>query len=119
MASRPKAIPFALVTGVVLIAAGFFLWWIVRTPQQGVTPDNVAAIRTGMTYAEVEALMGCPSGTIVPGVSVEAVPESLVMAHAKAGTGHQWTGRRAAVFITLDENRRVQTIRPLAVTPIR
>lgn len=106
----------------VVSAMILLIGWVVTRDQPGVTPRNVAAIRPGMTYAEVETLMGCPSGTLPPDagdLAIESLPESFVLApYGRPGAGHHWIGRRAAVFVILDANDRVSEVRPLNVTQL-
>lgn len=87
----------------------------------GVTPANIAAVRPGMTYAEVESLMGCPSGTAPPNaaglVRHRNLPDSFVVApHGRRGAGHDWVGRRAAAFVSFDAAGRVEEVRPYGVS---
>ena len=102
------------------IAAILALWLIADRKRPGVTAVNIAAIRPGMTYAEVESLMGCPSGTLPPNASdiaIEPLPESFVISpNGRRDTGHHWIGRRTAVFVVLDANGRVEEVLPLKVT---
>jgi hypothetical protein len=47
----------AILAVVVLAVSGWLLW-----PRTGITPENAAKIRPGMTMAEVETLLGGPAG---------------------------------------------------------
>jgi hypothetical protein len=97
-----------LLVGVAVLGLALFLRSALGP---GITPRNVAAVRPGMTAAEVEALLGGPPGLYDPTVSVETVP-------AGAPPGRHWVGTRSAVYVCFGPDDRVTEAHPLEVRPM-
>jgi hypothetical protein len=113
---RARWVLLAIVVVAVAIAVVFFS--LPPPPGSGITPAGVRSIGPGMTRAEVEARLGGPPGEYSRDVVVEALPEELVVKHARTGSGYHWVGRRAAVFVTFDAEGRVIASYPLDVQPL-
>ncbi|MGL6074712.1 MAG: hypothetical protein ACRC8S_11170 [Fimbriiglobus sp.] len=101
-----------------LVVVGLLVWLSVNWNRPGVTAAKIKAIRTGMTYAEVEKLMGYPSGLppteiAVGSVTITRPPESFVLAHL--GRGHDWIGYDAAALVIFDKAGRVEQVIPYEV----
>ena len=101
-----RRVRVALVLLALLAVVGFATFMQSRGPRpgDGITPEAVAAIREGMTYAEVEALMGCPHGTYSSHMNYLDTTDATIML-GKDGKiiGHPrqvyWKGRRAVVSV--------------------
>ena len=69
-------------------------------PGDGITPDSVAAIKPGMSYAEVEELLGCPPGDYSP-PGTQFVSNSFGRDGPK-GHDEQWSSRYALATVRFD-----------------
>lgn len=91
-----------LMLALVVVAASGLLIAVVRArpapPGSRITLDAVSSIQAGMTYAEVESLLGCPPGDYDPAHS------SFIQVHVTRppGVNHQWNGRETRVLVQFD-----------------
>jgi hypothetical protein len=123
MTKTRKRLLVASLSGLSLVAVVLIGMLLIRE-RPGVTAANIAAIRVGMTYTEVETLMGCPSGSLPSDptnvVTYRNLPEAFVIApYGRPGAGHDWIGRNAAAFVIFDSAGQVEEVIPYAVGPIK
>ena len=91
-----------LMLALVVVAASGLLIAVVRArpapPGSRITLDAVSSIQAGMTYAEVESLLGCPPGDYDP-THFSFIQAGVARPH---GVNHQWNGREVRVMVQLD-----------------
>lgn len=60
MTTRRRLLVFGLFAGLLALGGGIWLLWPQESPSE-INQDNAARIQTGMTLAEVEAILGGPA----------------------------------------------------------
>ena len=92
-----------------LSIGGLALW--LGWPVDRIEREHFARIQPGMTQAEVEAILGSPTGKEPNDIIIcwEGLPESLLVdPHSfPPDKLQQWVGYRHAILIELDERGRV------------
>jgi hypothetical protein len=112
---------FGLVAGGALaLAAGLFAFWL-GTPGSKLRPQNLAAVRPGMTRQQVADLLGGPPGDFgsFPDGPVDSgdgsVRQLFAEPTARPVTAENWVDDRASITVFFDDEGRVVAASQAAV----
>src|SRR5688572_11511735 len=82
--------------------------WLLWPHPSAITMENVAKIKSGMTLAEVEALLGGPARDDSKGPALAGVNlEGFELALKEAKEAKEWVSDEVRVKVWLDEKDRV------------
>ena len=101
-----RRVRVALVLVALLVVGGFAILIMPRGPRlgDGITFEAIAAVQRGMTYAEVEAIMGCPHGKYGSYTKSMVIADLAYITVDKDGknVGYReeyWVGRHACMSV--------------------
>jgi hypothetical protein len=117
MTTRRRLLVFGLLASLLALGA-FWLLWPLWQPESAseISTENAARIRTGMTLAEVEAILGGPPRRVGNGgpPTIKALQDRLGLSHLRGAK--LWRSNYAIIWVEFGTDERVIAF---ACAPVR